>query len=235
MGSTAWMFAMLATLGAGGCRKDGQAEATTGSPAAADAAPAPAEATEAAGEGDATEAPAEVPAVLIATVQLPSPADARWLNATITAGPDGWFMSGCESAEVGVCRWNPRFALDDDERREYARRIALVRAMPRCEPVAFGPNDFPFDLELDDDHRSAHIPHQWFPMGDDAGPPNDDSDPCRAEVRLAWWIYETFDRHGRATSDAAGDMSRCSAACCSAAERVPDPTGAIECCFCGSP
>ncbi|MBI5103762.1 MAG: zinc-dependent metalloprotease [Solirubrobacterales bacterium] len=58
-----------------------------------------------------------------------------------------------------------------DERREYARRIALVRAMPRCEPVAFGPNDFPFDLELDDDHRSAHIPHQWFPMGDDAGPP----------------------------------------------------------------
>ena len=109
--------------------------------------------------------------------------------------------------------------------------LAAVRAMPRCEPPGFAPDDLPFRFDLDGGVRSAHIPRGWFDSGREADAAGDD--PCLAEVRLAWWIFATFDRGpGTYDADAARELPPCSPACCAPDDLEPDPSGFIECCFC---
>jgi hypothetical protein len=231
---TLFPIPLLALLLAGGCcRHDGPAGATPAAPEANGTQAGDASGTSA---DTRTTTSADVPAVLGATIRLPPPGETqpRWLNATVTTGPDGWFMAGCVSQLVGVCRWNPRFPLDEAEQRAYAEHIAAIRAMPRCEPVGFAPDDDSFDLDLDGQARAGHIPHAWFTEGDRSGPPNDGSDPCMAEVYLAWWIYTTLAAHDHvnAVGAPAEPSPPCSESCCAPDDRTPDPSGAVECCFC---
>ena len=227
---------LVLLLAGAGCRHDGPAGVTPTAPEV-DGAQA-GDASGSSGETQTTTA-TDVPAVLGATIQLPPPGETqpRWLNATVTTGPDGWFMAGCVSQLVGVCHWNPRFPLDDGERRAYAEHISAIRAMPRCEPVGFAPDDYSFDLDLDGEARAGHIPRSWFGEGDAPSAPNDGSDPCMAEVYLAWWIYSTLAAHGHTgpSGAPAEPLPRCSEACCGPDDRTPDPSGAIECCFCNTP
>jgi hypothetical protein len=173
-------------------------------------------------------APLDVPARTSLAMDLPSPADPRWLTVSIETGGGEWRMTGCESNVVGggACHRTRLVVLDEEERRAFGDLIAGIQGMPRCEPFAHGPNCFTVRLALDDDLRNTCLPYEWFPRGEERGPLAG-PDPCLAELRLAWWIYETFDRHARADT-----TPQCSPACCAPDDRTPDPTGAVECCFC---
>jgi hypothetical protein len=211
---TLFPIPFLALLAAGGgCRREGEAGAAQAAPATATGAPA----------------------VLRAAIRLPDPGAPRRLDATVTTGPEGWFMAGCVSPAAGECDSNPRFLLGEQERAAYAAHVAAIWAMPRCEPVGFAPDDCPFDLDLDGETRSGHIPRAWFEEDDEPGPPRDGSDPCMAEVYLAWWVYSTLAAHGRTGPDGppSEPLPRCSEGCCGPGESMPDPSGHIECCFCG--
>ncbi len=231
-------------LAVNGCRHDGASGITPAAPEATRAQPAgtsgtPTGETSAAAGQLGTATGAGVPAVLGATIQLPPPGETqeRWLSATVTTGSDGWFMAGCVSPRVGVCHWNPRFPLDEAERGAYAARIGAIRAMPRCEPVGFAPGDYAFDLDLDGEGRSGHIPQSWFVENHDPQPPNDGSDPCMAEVYVAWWIYVTLNAHGHVGPTAAQGvpLPRCHESCCGPDDHTPGPDGTVECCFCDTP
>jgi hypothetical protein len=141
-------------------------------------------------------APVDVPARTGLQMELPSPADPRHLTVAVETGDGDWRMTGCESTLAGACDKTLLVVLDEQERRTFSDLIAAIDGMPRCEPLAILPNCFSIKLELDDDLRNTCLPLEWFPRGVDRGPLGG-SDPCLAELRLAWWIYETFDHRAR--------------------------------------
>jgi hypothetical protein len=150
-------------------------------------------------------APVDVPARTGLQMELPSPADPRHLTVTVETGDGDWRMTGCESTVAGACDKTHLVVLVEDERRAFADHIAAIDGMPRCEPLAILPNCLSIKLELDDDLRTTSLPLEWFPRGEERGPLGG-SDPCLAELRLAWWIYETFDHRTReAEAGAAAD------------------------------
>jgi hypothetical protein len=176
------------------------------------------------GSRDASRVPGRVGLQM----ELPSPADARWLNVTVEAGDGEWGLAGCISNLEGGCDRTRTCPLDEAASAAYAAKVNAVWAMPRCEPPAFGPNHFRVVLDLGEDHRRTWIPPGWFGLEGGSGPP-DDGGPCLEELRLAWWIYETFDRCERAATRPVG---RCHESCCPPQLRVPGPDGTVECCLC---
>lgn len=161
-------------------------------------------------------------------MELPSPADARWLNVSVLSDADGRRIVGCESNLEGGCDRTRTCPLDEAEGGAYVAKVGAVWSMPRCEPPSFGPNHFRVELELGDEHRRTWIPPEWFRLAGGEGPPAE-GDPCLAEMRLAWWIYEAFDRCDRAARRSPG---RCHESCCPPELRGPGPDGTVECCFC---
>ncbi|MBN1771645.1 MAG: hypothetical protein JXB32_10310 [Deltaproteobacteria bacterium] len=182
------------------------ADAAPAEPAAGEGEPGPPEAPEpsasepaTAGDPSATE---RIPETVSLQLELPSPADPRWLNATVEVAEAEWRIYGCISNLAGGCDRTRTCPLDGSQRAAYAAAVNAVWAMPRCEPLGFGPDYFRVELRLGEEMRRTWMPPEWLGLRGGSGPP-EDGGPCLEELRLAWWIYETFDRCERAATPTA--------------------------------
>lgn len=130
------------------------------------------------------QAPAPMPAHIIAAVGLPGAGPARFANATIDFSTAAWAVDGCVSASAGVCFATQHVVLTPAQRTELVRLWADVAAMPLCEPAAFAPGDPAFNLSTPSASYDGHLPAAAADL------PARTTGVCAADARLAWWLAQ---------------------------------------------
>lgn len=133
--------------------------------------------------------------IRIPLADTPSSTGEWWLHAEVSRDTrtrsGGVVFEGCASEARGTCPDMARTTLSDADRQAFATHMSDILSMPRCEPLAHGPDDHPFTLTFGEDTRSAHIPIAWFT----SGAPEEDDDLCMAEVRMAFWLWQWWEGH----------------------------------------
>jgi len=109
------------------------------------------------------------------------------IDGALHASDDTWYL---HAVEINDQRINPirhRVVLDDDARRAIVEWLAMVSAMPACEPLAREEDERLFRVTIEGITYSE--PALWFRT--DASWDNPD-DPCLAIVRFAAWMHTTW-------------------------------------------
>lgn len=129
-----------------------------------------------------------LPAELHAVVFFDAPGGREHIDTLLRSDATTSTLSGVHADESRAHPVSRRVTLTAEERAEYARLVAAVDTMPRCEPLARFPGEPTWAIDFD--QHSDVGPSLWF--RDNGALMLRSTDPCLAYVRLAHFVYATW-------------------------------------------
>lgn len=134
-----------------------------------------------------------LPADVHAVVFFDGPRGREHIDTHVLSDGATTTIAGVHADESRAHPVPQRVEFTPQERAEYARLVAALATMPRCEPLARLPDEPTWQIEFGGQGDTG--PSLWFREDGDALLASDD--PCLAYVRLARFFYATWMRGAR--------------------------------------